>query len=156
MSFQDQKSAKDAYAELTKQDTKRCLVDVRTNREWCASGVVDLSLSHNKVVLCEWRRQPSMNINELFFEELVKKLDLKQLDDLYFICAAGVRSQEALQYTRFKLEELALKINCINISDGFEGNTNKIFNYGIDSGWKASGLPFREFDDLTLTTEVKG
>jgi hypothetical protein len=44
MSFKDQKSAKDAYSELMSQDSKGCLVDVRSNREWGISGVADLSL----------------------------------------------------------------------------------------------------------------
>ena len=64
MSFKDQKSSKDAYSELISQDSKGCLVDVRSNREWCISGVVDLSLANNRMVLCEWRSYPSMNINE--------------------------------------------------------------------------------------------
>ena len=156
MSFKDQKSAKDSYSELMSQDSKRCLVDVRSNREWCISGVADLSSPNDRMVLCEWRSYPSMGINENFFDELLKKLDLNKIDDLYFMCAAGVRSQEALEYTRIKLEELVVKINCINISDGYEGNTNTIFNLGNASGWKASGLPWREFDGSLNTMEVKG
>ena len=155
MSFKDQKSAKDAYSELTSKDSKSCLIDVRSNREWCMSGVADLKLPNSRMVLCEWRSYPSMNINEFFFDELLKKMDLNKIDGFYFMCAAGVRSQEALEYTRIKLEELAVKINCINISDGYEGNTNKIFNLGKASGWKASGLPWREFEDSINSMEVK-
>ena len=156
MSFKDQKSAKDAYSELMSQDSKGCLVDVRSNREWCMSGVVDLSLHNSRMVLCEWRSYPSMNINENFFDELLKKMDISKIDNLYFMCAAGVRSQEALEYTRLKLEERELKINCINISDGFEGNTNTIFNLGKTSGWKGSGLAWCEYDDSMNAMEVKG
>jgi rhodanese-related sulfurtransferase len=155
MKFKDQKSAKDSHTELTISDSKSLLIDVRSNGEWRTGGIADLSPLQGRVVLCEWRRYPSMDINENFFNDLLKKLDLQQIDSLYFICAAGVRSQEAALHTRAKLEELGATINCINISDGFEGNTNKILNFGKANGWKSSGLPWCEFKHSTINTEVE-
>ena len=155
MNFQDQKSSKECYLELTSKDSKGYLVDVRSTGEWRTSGVVDLSPFQDRMILCEWRSYPSMDINKKFFDDLVKKLDLSKLHSLYFICAAGVRSQEAVLYTRVKLEELGATINCINISDGFEGNTNKMFSFGKTSGWKASGLPWCELESSILNTELE-
>jgi rhodanese-related sulfurtransferase len=155
MNFQDQKSANETYIELTSQDSKGYLVDVRSNGEWRTSGIVDLYPFQDRVILCEWRSYPSMDINKKFFDELVKNLDFIKIQTLYFICAAGVRSQEAVIHTRVKLEELGATINCVNISDGFEGNTNKMFSFGKTSGWKASGLPWCELDPAILNTELE-
>ena len=156
MNFLDQKKSKEAYTELTEIGSKRYLVDVRSNGEWRTDGVVDLSTLSDRLILCEWRRYPSMDINENFFDELVKKLDLNKLESLYFICAAGVRSQEALSHTKSKFEELGASVNCINISDGYEGNTSKIFGLWEVSGWKAFGLPWCDFKNLTISTGVEG
>jgi rhodanese-related sulfurtransferase len=156
MNFQDQKTSKEAYAELVETISRRQLVDVRSDGEWRASGVVDLSALQDRVTLCEWRKYPSMNINENFFEELIGKLDLNKIEALYFICAAGVRSQEALLHTRSKLEDLDAQIQCINISDGYEGNASWNVGFGKISGWKPSGLPWGEFRHLTISDDVEG
>jgi rhodanese-related sulfurtransferase len=155
MNLQDQKSAKESFDELAMDESKRLLVDVRSNDEWSTSGVADLSLIKNRVILCEWRQYPSMNINENFFSELTKKLDLNKIESLYFICAAGVRSQEAALYTNDKIVELGKKIHCINIADGFEGNTSNFFGFGNASGWKASGLPWCELESSTFKNQVE-
>ena len=155
MNFQDQKSSKESYLELTSKGSKGYLVDVRSNGEWRTGGIVDLSPFQDKVILCEWRSYPSMDINKNFFDDLVINLDLSKLPSLYFICAAGVRSQEAALYTRVKLEELGVMTNCINISDGFEGNTNKMLNFGKTSGWKNSGLPWCNLELSILNTDLE-
>ena len=155
MNFQDQKTATESYGELTVKDSNRFLVDVRSTEEWRAKGVVDLSPFKEKVIFCEWRRYPSMNINKKFFCDLVQNLDLKKVESLYFICAAGVRSQEALSYTKIKLEELGMKISYVNISDGFEGNTNTMFSFGKVSGWKSSGLPWCELESSTVKNQLE-
>ena len=155
MNFQEQKSSKESFDELSIHKSKSLLVDVRSNGEWRTGGVVDLSPLKDRVVLCEWRRYPSMDINENFFSELIKKLDLNTTESLYFICAAGVRSQEAAIYTNDKIAELGKKIHCVNIEDGFEGNTSKIFSFGKASGWKASGLPWCELESSTVKNQLE-
>ena len=142
MQSNDQQSAKESYADLASNDSRSFLIDVRSSKEWYETGVADFSSMPEKLVLCEWRKQPSMEVNENFFNELTKKLDFYHVEKLYFICAAGVRSQEASIYTKSKLNDLGLKIPCVNIFDGFNGNTHTVFGFGRVSGWKESGLPY--------------
>ena len=99
-----------------------------------------------KLVLCEWYKYPNMEFNENFFSELSDKLDLQKVENLYFICAAGIRSQEAANYIENKIKGLSLSINCINVSDGFNGNRNAFFSFVNASGWKASGLPYSQLE----------
>ena len=141
MQLRNQQSATESYAELASKNTNSYLVDVRSSQEWQNDGVADLSNNQEKVILCEWRRYPSMELNEDFFSKLTEKLILSEVDDLYFICAAGVRSQEAADFTDRRLKDLDFSIRCINIFDGFNGNTNSFFNLKKSNGWKASGLP---------------
>jgi rhodanese-related sulfurtransferase len=156
MNFQDQKSAIESFAELTAEESKSFLVDVRSNGEWRTKGIASLSPFQKRVIFCEWRRYPSMEINENFFDDLVKDLDLSKIDNFYFICAAGIRSKEALMHTRVKLKGIGAVVNCINVSDGFEGNTGQIFTFGKSSGWRASGLPLGELDASNCYREVEG
>ncbi len=141
MQFKDQQSAQESYVELASNNSKSFLVDVRSSEEWFKTGVADFSTMPEKLVLCEWRQSPSMKINENFFKELTEKLDFKTVEKLYFICAAGIRSQEAADYTKSKLEDLDLRVQCVNVSDGFNGNTSTVFGFGKVSGWKKLGLP---------------
>ncbi len=142
MQHKDQQSAIDCYAELASKYAKSILIDVRSSKEWYDDGVPDLSSGSHKLVLCEWRKYPLMELNKKFFFELEKKIDFKKVKNLYFICAAGIRSQEAASYSKKKLIEQGFDIECINVSDGFTGNKNGFFSFGKISGWKASGLPF--------------
>ena len=146
MYLKDQKNAKECYAKLMSQESKSYLVDVRSSQEWVASGVADLSHNQEKLVLCEWLSYPSMNINENFFNELAEKVDFNNVDSFYFICAAGIRSLAAALFMGNKLEELGQTVSCINVSDGFEGNPNKLFIFGSASGWKANELPWRTLE----------
>ena len=142
MHSKDQKSARESYADLAFNDSKSFLIDVRTSKEWFDTGVADFSSMPEKLVLCEWLQHPSMEVNGNFFKDLTKKLDFHTVERLYFICAAGVRSQEASVYTDRKLKDLGFNIQCVNIFDGFNGNTTTLFGFGRISGWKASGLPY--------------
>ena len=141
MPLKDDRSAKNAFDELASFETSY-LVDVRSVQEWNSRGVVELSGDANKVLFCEWREYPLMNINENFIYQLCQKIDINLVSALYFMCAAGVRSLEAAEYTNHKLEELGVNLDCINICDGFEGNNNKFFGIGAFAGWKESGLPW--------------
>ena len=137
----DQQSAKESYGEILSGTSRSYLVDVRSSKEWMKLGVPNFPDKPEKLILCEWRKHPHMEINENFFEDLSMKLDLKKVESLFFICAAGVRSQEAAIYTKKKSEEFGYSIHCINVFDGFNGNTANILSLGKVSGWRSSNLP---------------
>ena len=149
MQLQGQQSAKESYIELVSNGSKSGLVDVRSSHEWFESGIPDLGSSEEKLILCEWRTYPGMELNENFFAELNKKIDFQEIENLYFICAAGIRSKEAANYTSKKLEELRFSIRCLNVFDGFNGNKGNFLSFGKISGWKQSGLPHRKLKQPT-------
>ena len=70
MQLRNQQSATESYAELASKNTNSYLVDVRSSQEWQNDGVADLSNNQEKVILCEWRKYPSMELNEDFFSKL--------------------------------------------------------------------------------------
>ena len=102
------------------------LLDVRTQDEWDNVGRPDgknLGLKTHFVTIV---RSPDPTANKEFIEEVKKMIDQKK--NLLVMCKAGGRSMMASQLLSQE------KINCINVSDGFEGN-------GEDPGWKNEGLP---------------
>ena len=102
------------------------LLDVRTQDEWDNVGRPDgenLGLKTHFITIV---RSSDPAANKKFIEEVKKVTDPNK--DLLVICKAGGRSMMASQLLS------QVKINCINISDGFEGN-------GEDPGWKNEGLP---------------
>ena len=102
------------------------LLDVRTQDEWDNIGKPDgenLGLKTHFITIV---RSPDPAANKEFIEEVKKMIDQKK--DLLVMCKAGGRSMMASQLLSQE------KINCINISDGFEGN-------GENAGWKNEGLP---------------
>jgi len=102
------------------------LLDVRTQDEWDNVGRPDgenLGLKTHFITIV---RSPDPAANKEFIEEVKKVIDPNK--DLLVMCKAGGRSMMASQLLS------QVKINCINISDGFEGN-------GEDPGWKNEGLP---------------
>jgi rhodanese-related sulfurtransferase len=101
------------------------LLDVRTQDEWDNIGRPDgenLGLKTHFITIV---RSPDPAANKEFIEEVKKMIDPNK--DLLVICKAGGRSMMASQLLS------QVKINCINISDGFEGN-------GENLGWKKEGL----------------
>ena len=102
------------------------LLDVRTQEEWDNVGRPDgenLGLKTHFITIV---RSPDPAANKEFIEEVKKMTDPNK--DLLVMCKAGGRSMMASQLLSQE------KINCINISDGYEGN-------GEDLGWKNEGLP---------------
>ena len=102
------------------------LLDVRTQDEWDNVGRPDgenLGLKTHFITIV---RSPDPAANKEFVEEVKKVIDPHK--DLLVMCKAGGRSMLASQLLSQE------KINCINVSDGFEGN-------GEDPGWKNEGLP---------------
>ena len=102
------------------------LLDVRTQEEWDSVGKPDgekLGLKTHFVTIV---RSPDPSANEEFVKEVKKQIDPKK--QLLILCKAGGRSMMAAQLLSKE------QINCINISDGFEGN-------GESPGWKNENLP---------------
>ena len=102
------------------------LLDVRNQDEWDNIGRPDgenLGLKTHFITIV---RSPDPAANKEFIEEVKKVISPHK--DLLVMCKAGGRSMMASQLLDQE------KINCINISDGFEGN-------GEDLGWKKEGLP---------------
>ena len=102
------------------------LLDVRNQDEWDNIGRPDgenLGLKTHFITIV---RSPDPAANKEFIEEVKKVISPHK--DLLVMCKAGGRSMTASQLLDQE------KINCINISDGFEGN-------GEDLGWKKEGLP---------------
>jgi rhodanese-related sulfurtransferase len=102
------------------------LLDVRTQGEWDNIGMPDGENLGLKIHFITIVRSPDPAANKKFIEEVKKMIDPNK--DLLVMCKAGGRSMMASQLLDQE------KINCINISDGFEGN-------GEDLGWKKEGLP---------------
>ena len=73
------------------------------------------------------------------FVEEVAGHDLASDQPLLIICRSGVRSRNAA---------IALTArgysHCFNVSDGFEGGHDGARHRGVQDGWKAAGLPWRQ------------
>ena len=104
------------------------LLDVRTQDEWDNVGKPDGEKIGLKTHFVTIVRSPDPSANKNFIEEVKKVLDPNK--ELFVICKAGGRSMMASQLLSQE------KINCINVSDGFEGN-------GENPGWKNEGLPIK-------------
>ena len=102
------------------------LLDVRTQDEWDKVGKPDGEKIGLKTHFVTIVRSPEPSANKDFIEEVKKIIDPNK--ELLVMCKAGGRSMTA------SLLLSQEKINCINVSDGFEGN-------GEDPGWKNEGLP---------------
>ena len=111
-----------------KNNPKSVLLDVRTEEEWNIDGKSDgekIALKTHYLTI----QFTDKTFNQNFIEDF-KKLNIEKDHEILAICMGGVRSQAAA--------ELLTKegYNCVNISDGFLGNTE-------NAGWKNSGLPFK-------------
>ena len=110
------------YAE---KNPKSVLLDVRTEEEWKIDGKPD----GEKIALKSYFltiQFADKTFNQNFIEDF-KKLNIEKNHEILTMCMGGVRSQAAA--------ELLTKegYNCVNISDGFLGNSE-------NKGWKNSGL----------------
>ena len=131
--------AADAFEALA-ADPRAQLVDVRTKAEWTFVGVPDLSSVGRQPVLAEWQQFPAMTADPHFAERLsgaLAQAGLGQDTTLFFICRSGARSLAAA-----KAMAAAGFGNCINVSDGFEGDVDEKRHRGGVNGWKAAGLPW--------------
>ena len=112
--------------DYVKDNPKSVLLDVRTEEEWNIDGKPDgekiLLKTHFLTI-----QFADKTFNQNFIEDF-KKLNIEKNYEILTMCMGGVRSQATA--------ELLTKegYNCVNISDGFLGNSK-------NPGWKKSGLP---------------
>ncbi len=111
------------------EEKPRTLLDVRTLNEWDKVGRPDGENLQMKTYFVSIKLGEERKMNENFIEEVAAKKIPKD-KSVMIICRGGIRSQLAAQ-----LLSKAGYQNCINISDGFEGNQD------IGEGWKKIGLP---------------
>ena len=114
--------------DYVKNNPKCILLDVRTEEEWNVDGKPDgekVALKTHFLTI----QFVDKTFNQNFIDDF-KKLNIKKDHEILSICMGGLRSQVAT--------ELLTKegYNCINISDGFLGNSENM-------GWKKSGLPYK-------------
>ena len=123
-----------------KNSTDAVLVDVRTKPEWSFTGFPDLSAVGKQVILQEWRQYPDMSVNESFIGDLLERIGGSAPSKIYFMCRSGVRSMEAAQAVHQVFSAKGLSIECVNVSEGFEGDLDTDRHRGVTNGWKARGL----------------
>ena len=111
--------------EYLKTDTKKVLLDVRTQEEWNQFGKPDGEKLGLKTYFLEIKRDSFFD----FIKEF-KKFNINKDHEILVICKSGERSQISA--------ELLFRENykTINISDGFEGSAE-------GAGWINSGLPIK-------------
>ena len=114
--------------DYVKKNPKSVLLDVRTEEEWNVDGKPDgekIALKTHFLTI----QFADKTFNHDFIADF-KKLNIKKDHEILAMCMGGVRSQA--------VAELLTKegYNCVNISDGFLGNSKS-------TGWKNSGLPLK-------------
>jgi rhodanese-related sulfurtransferase len=116
------------------------LIDVRTRAEWSFVGIPDTSSLGRQVVLVEWLKFPENRQNPAFVSELTEQLEAASVgkdSELYFICRSGARSRHAAEAMK-----AAGYAQCFNVAEGFEGPLDDAGHRGVQTGWKAEGLPW--------------
>ena len=124
--------------EYLRRDASAVLVDVRTPPEWAFSGEPDLSPLGKEHLRISWKFFPAYDVNPRFVD-LLREAGVKDYAPVFFLCRTGGRSLDAAIATT-----AAGYSHCYNVTDGFEGPPNQWHQRGAVSGWKASGLPWRQ------------
>ena len=114
--------------EYLKKNPKSVLLDVRTEEEWNADGKPDGEKIGLKTYFLTVQFANG-NLNQNFVEEF-KNLNIQKDYEIIMMCMGGVRSQIAAEFLTKE------NYNCLNLSDGFLGNSENM-------GWKTSNLPFK-------------
>ena len=112
--------------QFIKENPNSVLIDVRSKEEWENVGKPDGNKINLETYFLSIKNiQGKININ---FVEEFENLKIDKKKEILVMCKSGARS---LLVSNMLDEE---EYNCINISDGFEGNDQ-------NNGWKNSGLP---------------
>ncbi len=110
------------------------LVDVRTEAEWKFVGVPDPSSIGRELVAVEWNTATGRNPS---FLDQLRAAGVTE-GPVLFLCRSGQRSISAAQAAT-----AAGIAPSYNIAEGFEGALDGNGHRGV-TGWKASGLPWRQ------------
>jgi rhodanese-related sulfurtransferase len=132
---------KEAWSRLAEDRTAQ-LIDVRTAAEWTFVGVPDLSSLGRELWRIEWQTYPAMGRNPDFVAEVEAGLERVGGDcntPLFVLCRTGGRSQAAAM----ALTQAGFS-HTYNVAQGFEGDLDDARHRGGRTGWKASGLPWRQ------------
>lgn len=130
-------SPKEAWDLLAKEPGAR-LVDVRTDAEWAFVGGPDTAPLGKPTERISWQVFPAMAINPAFADQVAASAADKS-QPILFLCRSGARSRDAA----ITLTQAGFT-RCYNIADGFEGPMDPARHRGAVSGWKASGLPWKQ------------
>lgn len=127
---------------LLEADPKAQLVDVRTMAEWHFVGLPDLGSLDRRVLTVEWQSYPSMAVNPDFATqagELLAGQGAEADSPVLLLCRSGARSRAAaVALTKAGFTK------AYNVAGGFEGDLDAQHRRATRSGWKASGLPWRQ------------
>ncbi len=126
------------------QNSGAVLIDVRTRAEWGFVGVPDLTGMQNPFLTVEWAQLPDMSVNPNFIDMVMQQLNGEMPATLLFLCRSGVRSLSAARVMATHLAANGHKVDCVNVTHGFEGDMNEARHRGVVNGWKAAGLPWRQ------------
>jgi rhodanese-related sulfurtransferase len=105
-------------------------------------GIPDLPNLGRDLWRVEWQSSPEMGLNPNFVAEIEsarERFDADCSTPLLFLCRTGGRSQAAamaMTHAGFS--------RAYNIAQGFEGDLDEARHRGSRTGWKASGLPWRQ------------
>lgn len=109
-----------------KENPNSILIDVRSKDEWEIVGKPDGDKINLDTYFLSIKNIKG-EINQNFIEEF-ENLKIDKDKEILVMCKSGTRS---LLVSNLLIKE---DYNCINISDGFEGNDQ-------NNGWKNAGLP---------------
>jgi rhodanese-related sulfurtransferase len=141
MGYAGDKTPKETWEILT-STADACLIDVRSQAEWSFVGICDLSTLSKQACLVPLMNFPGMQSNERFVSDVPTPLEeqgIGKAAPLLFVCRSGQRSIAAA-----KLMTEAGFNQCLNVLEGFEGDLDGEQHRGRVSGWKVSGLPWKQ------------
>ncbi|TWT15503.1 rhodanese-like domain-containing protein [Reyranella sp. CPCC 100927] len=115
------------------------LIDVRTAAEWTYVGTPNVGTLGKAPIMIEWQTFPSMQIDAQFVAKLAQHVGADRDVPLLMLCRSGVRSAAAA-----KVMTAAGYGRCFNVVSGFEGTVDDAGHRGVQSGWKADGLPWSQ------------
>jgi len=130
-------SPKEAWDLLAKEPAAS-LIDVRTDAEWAYVGGPDIAPLGKTAHRVSWQVFPAMAINPAFADQ-VAKVAPDKTQPILFLCRSGARSRDAA----IALTRLGYR-RCYNVAEGFEGPMDSGRHRGAVSGWKVSGLPWKQ------------
>jgi rhodanese-related sulfurtransferase len=141
LGYAGDKTPKETWEILASKDDA-CLIDVRSQAEWSFVGICDLSSLSKQACLIPLLTFPGMQSNDRFVSDLKAHLVEQGIGEdapLLFVCRSGQRSIAAA-----KLMTEAGFSQCLNVLEGFEGDLNGEQHRARISGWKVSGLPWKQ------------